>query len=118
MTAALTSAVLITPTAAAAPSCVAQSVQTEHQLYATAWGHDLIAYLATHPEVLADVRVRQLRRPGLLRRAPEPHELPPRPLATQHPPSGSLSGDPDPRHYSAWISSSQCQADRSRRISK
>ena len=55
MAAALTSAVLITPTAAAAPSCVAQSVQTEHQLYATAWGHDLIAYLATHPEELASV---------------------------------------------------------------
>ncbi|ABL79495.1 hypothetical protein Noca_4915 (plasmid) [Nocardioides sp. JS614] len=55
MTAALTSAVLITPTAAAASSsCVAQSVQAEHELYATAWGHDLIAFLATHPEVLAE----------------------------------------------------------------
>lgn len=55
MAAALTSAVLITPAAAAAPSCIAQSVQTEHQLYATAWGHDLIAYLATHPEEVAAV---------------------------------------------------------------
>ena len=54
MTAALTSAVLITPTAAAGRSCVAQSVQAEHELYGTAWGHDLIAYLATHPEVLAE----------------------------------------------------------------
>ena len=55
LAAALTSAVLFTPTAAAAPSCVAQSVQTEHELYATGWGHDLIAYLATHPEELASV---------------------------------------------------------------
>jgi len=54
MTAALTSAVLMTPTAAAASSCVAQSVQAEHELYATAWGHDLIAYLASHPELLAE----------------------------------------------------------------
>lgn len=55
MTAALASAVLITPTpAAVSSSCVAQSVQAEHELYATAWGHDLIAYLATHPEVLAE----------------------------------------------------------------
>jgi hypothetical protein len=55
MTAALTSAVLITPTAAAASSsCVAQSVQAEHELYATTWGHDLIAFLATHPQVLAE----------------------------------------------------------------
>jgi hypothetical protein len=54
MTAVLASAVLMTPTAASASSCVAQSVQTEHELYATAWGHDLIAYLATHPELLAE----------------------------------------------------------------
>ena len=53
LAAALTSAVLITPPASAAPSCVAQSVQTEHELYATAWGHDLIAYLATNPGALA-----------------------------------------------------------------
>lgn len=53
LTAGLTSAVLMTPTAAAASSCLAQSVQTEHQVYGTAWGHDLIAYLASHPEVLA-----------------------------------------------------------------
>jgi len=41
--------------AAAAPGCVAQSVQTEQELYASAWGHDLVAYLATHREVLATV---------------------------------------------------------------
>jgi hypothetical protein len=54
VTAVLTSAVLMTPTAAAASSCVAQSVHTEHELYATAWGHDVIAYLASHPELLAE----------------------------------------------------------------
>lgn len=54
LTAALTSAVLMMPTAAAAPSCVAQSVRAEHELYATAWGHDVIAFLASHPEVLAE----------------------------------------------------------------
>lgn len=54
ITAALASAVLITPMASAAPSCVAQSVQAEHELYGTAWGHDVIAFLATHPEVLAE----------------------------------------------------------------
>jgi hypothetical protein len=53
MAAGLTAAVLLTPVASAAPSCVAQSVQSEHQLYATAWGHDLVAYLATHPDELA-----------------------------------------------------------------
>jgi hypothetical protein len=54
LTAALASVVLTTSAAAAAPSCVAESVQAEHELYATAWGHDLIAFLASHPEVLAE----------------------------------------------------------------
>ena len=53
-TTALTSVLLVAPSAAAAPSCVAQSVQAEHQLYGTAWGHDVIAFLASHPEVLAE----------------------------------------------------------------
>lgn len=38
----------------AAPSCVAQSVQSEHDPYGTAWGHDLVAFLASHPEVLEE----------------------------------------------------------------
>ena len=54
ITAALTSAVLMTPATAAASSCVAQSVQAEHELYTTAWGHDVIAFLASHPEVLSE----------------------------------------------------------------
>ena len=42
------------PTAYAAPSCIAQSVQSEHDLYGTAWGHDTVAFLATHPDVLEE----------------------------------------------------------------
>jgi hypothetical protein len=38
----------------AAPSCVAQSIQSEHGLYGTAWGHDVVAFLASHPEVLQE----------------------------------------------------------------
>jgi hypothetical protein len=51
---ALTSVILVAPSAAAAPSCVSQSVQAEHQLYRTAWGHDVIAFLASQPEVLEE----------------------------------------------------------------
>ena len=47
-------ALLTIPPAAAQPSCVAQSIRSEHETYGPAWGHDLIAFLATHPEVLQD----------------------------------------------------------------
>ena len=40
------------PTATASPSCVAQSVAAEHQTYGSTWGRELIAFLATHPQVL------------------------------------------------------------------
>jgi len=53
-TGALTSVLLVAPPAAATPSCVAQSVQAEHELYGTAWGHAVIAFLASHPEALED----------------------------------------------------------------
>jgi hypothetical protein len=46
--------VALAPAATAAPSCVAQSVADEHQTYGTAWGNQLIAYLATHPAVLQE----------------------------------------------------------------
>lgn len=54
-----TAALLLSPLAtaapaAAAPSCVAQSTQAEHAEYGSAWGHDLIAFLAPHPEVLQE----------------------------------------------------------------
>lgn len=44
--------VLSSQPASAAPSCIAESVAAEHEALGTAWGTDLIAYLATHPEVL------------------------------------------------------------------
>lgn len=42
------------PPAYAAPSCVAQSIQSEHELSGTAWGNDIVAFLASHPEVLEE----------------------------------------------------------------
>ena len=53
-TATLATFALAVPQATAAPSCVAQSVQAEHQLYGTAWGHDVVAYLASQPEMLSE----------------------------------------------------------------
>ena len=44
--------VAATPAAEAAPICTAQSIQQEHGTYGVAWGHDLVAHLASHPEVL------------------------------------------------------------------
>ncbi|GHH78032.1 hypothetical protein [Promicromonospora soli] len=40
--------------AVAAPSCVAQSIASEHDSAGTAWGHDVVAFLATSPEVLEE----------------------------------------------------------------
>ena len=51
---AVASVLLVAPSAAATPSCVAQSGQAEHELYGPAWGHGVIAFLATHPEVLEE----------------------------------------------------------------
>jgi hypothetical protein len=52
--AALTPLVVAAPPAAATPSCVAQSTQAEHELYGTLWGRELVAFLASHPEVLQE----------------------------------------------------------------
>lgn len=54
LAAALAGAVIGTAPASATPGCVAQSIASEHEAYGTAWGHDLIAYLAGHPEVLQE----------------------------------------------------------------
>ena len=53
-TAGLTAAVAVTvvPAASAQPSCVAQSTLAEHATNGPGWGHDVIAYLATHPQYL------------------------------------------------------------------
>ncbi|MBT2499161.1 hypothetical protein J7E25_08635 [Agromyces sp. ISL-38] len=52
--AAVALALVAAPPAQAAPSCVAQSIPAEHQSYGPAWGHDLISFLATNPEVLEE----------------------------------------------------------------
>ena len=38
--------------ASAAPSCVSQSVRSEHAVYGPAWGHDVIAMLASNRDLL------------------------------------------------------------------
>jgi hypothetical protein len=50
----LTALVVAAPPVAAQPSCVAQSIQAEHELYGSSWGRQLIAFLASHPEVLQE----------------------------------------------------------------
>jgi len=54
LAAGLTVLVVAAPPATAQPSCVAQSTQVEHKLYGTSWGRELIAFLASHPEVLQE----------------------------------------------------------------
>jgi len=53
-TAVVAGTLLAAPPAVATPSCVAQSVRSEHATYGTAWGHDLVAFLASNPEVLTE----------------------------------------------------------------
>ena len=53
---------------------------TEHAVYGSAWGHDLIAFLATHPEVLQQFGVPQPGRAHQVRRGPGPEQLPARSL--------------------------------------
>jgi hypothetical protein len=36
------------------PSCVSQSVGAERQVYGPAWGKEVVAFLATHPEALEE----------------------------------------------------------------
>ena len=40
--------------AAATSSCVAQSTLAEHQVYGSAWGHEIPGYLASHRELLRE----------------------------------------------------------------
>ena len=54
----LTALVVAAPPAAAKPSCVAQSTQAEHELHGTSWGHDVVAFLASHPEVVQEFGLR------------------------------------------------------------
>ena len=71
--------------AAAEPSCVAQSIAAEHAVYGSAWGHDLLAFLATHREVLQEFGFRHLGALASVRRGPGPEQLPARSLEAHHP---------------------------------
>ena len=63
--------------AVAEPSCVAQSVATEHAVYGSAWGHELIAFLAAHPEVLQQFGFRNLGELTRFAAAQDPNSCPP-----------------------------------------
>ena len=49
----MTALVGVSP-AAATSSCVAQSTLAEHQIYGSAWGHEVPGYLASHRDVLQE----------------------------------------------------------------
>ena len=70
-------ALAVAAPAHAAPSCVAQSVQSEHELYGTAWGHDVIAFLASHPEVLQEFGFRSFGELARFATSQDPEACPP-----------------------------------------
>ena len=61
----------------AAPNCIAQSVQSEHDLYGTAWGHDVIGFLASHPEVLEEFGFRSFGELARFAAGQDPTACPP-----------------------------------------
>jgi hypothetical protein len=61
----------------AAPSCVAQSIQSEHDLYGTAWGHEVVAFLASHPEVLQEFGFRSFGELARFAASQDPAACPP-----------------------------------------
>jgi hypothetical protein len=67
----------VTTPAHAAPSCVAQSVQSEHDLSGTAWGHDVVAFLASHPEVLQEFGFRSFGELARFSAGQDPEACPP-----------------------------------------
>ena len=73
----LAPAVVAAAPAVAEPSCVAQSVATEHAVYGSAWGHELIAFLAAHPEVLQQFGFRNLGELTRFAAAQDPNNCPP-----------------------------------------
>jgi hypothetical protein len=70
-------ALAVATPAHAAPSCIAQSTQSEHDLYGTAWGHDLVAFLATHPEVLQEFGFRSFGELARFAASQDPTACPP-----------------------------------------
>jgi hypothetical protein len=63
--------------ATAAPNCVAQSIQCEHDVYGTAWGHDVVGFLASHPEVLQEFGFRSFGELARFSAAQDPEACPP-----------------------------------------
>ena len=70
-------AIAVATPAHAAPSCIAQSVQSEHDFYGTAWGHDLVAFLASHPEVLQEFGFRSFGELARFAASQDPDACPP-----------------------------------------
>jgi hypothetical protein len=70
-------ALAVAAPAHAAPSCVAQSTQSEHDLYGTAWGHDVVAFLASHPEVLQEFGFRSFGELARFAASQDPDACPP-----------------------------------------
>ena len=70
-------ALAVAAPAHAAPSCVAQSIQSEHDLYETAWGHDVVAFLASHPEVLQEFGFRSFGELARFAASQDPDACPP-----------------------------------------
>jgi len=70
-------ALAVAAPAHAAPSCVAQSTQSEHDLYGTAWGHDVVAFLASQPEVLQEFGFRSFGELARFAASQDPDACPP-----------------------------------------
>ena len=70
-------ALAVASPANAAPSCVAQSIQSEHDLYGRAWGHDVVAFLASHPEVLQEFGFRSFGELARFAASQDPTACPP-----------------------------------------
>ena len=70
-------ALAVATPAHAAPSCIAQSVQSEHDLYGTAWGHDVVAFLASHREVLQEFGFRSFGELARFAASQDPTACPP-----------------------------------------
>ena len=70
-------ALAVAAPAHATPSCVAQSTRSEHDLYGTAWGHDVVAFLASHPEVLQEFGFRSFGELARFAASQDPDACPP-----------------------------------------
>jgi len=63
--------------AAATSSCVAQSTQAEHQVYGSAWGHEVPGYLASHRGLLQEYGFSSFGALASYAAAQDPNNCPP-----------------------------------------